>query len=205
MIPLITGRSAMRLRMWHSLLLVAAFSLAVLGGACAKSDKASLQQRNEGSPPMTIKLSSASFAEGQSIPPKFTCDGQDVSPSLSWEGATDAAKSFALICDDPDAPAGTWVHWVLYDLPASAKELPEAIEAKDEVLSGAKQGTNDFKRIGYGGPCPPKGAPHRYFFKLYALDRELGLKSGATKSDLEQAMKGHIVGEAKLMGTYKRM
>jgi len=153
---------------------------------------------------MTIQIRSAAFDEGHSIPQKHTCDGEDVSPSLSWEKAPDRTKSFALICDDPDAPSGTWVHWVIYDLPAAITELPEAIPTKEEVLNGAKQGTNDFSRIGYGGPCPPKGNPHRYYFKLYALDSVLNLKAGATKADVEIAMKGHVLGEGKIMGTYKR-
>ena len=153
---------------------------------------------------MTIQIRSAAFDEGHSIPQKHTCDGEDVSPSLRWEKAPDRTKSFALICDDPDAPSGTWVHWVIYDLPAAITELPEAIPTKEEVLNGAKQGTNDFSRIGYGGPCPPKGNPHRYYFKLYALDSVLNLKAGATKADVEIAMKGHVLGEGKIMGTYKR-
>ena len=153
---------------------------------------------------MAITIRSAGFADGQPIPEKYTCDGKDVSPSLSWDNAPNGTKSFVLICDDPDAPAGTWVHWVMYDLSAATRELPEAIPAKEEVLSGARQGTNDFKRIGYGGPCPPKGNAHRYYFKLYALDSVLNLKPGATKGDVESAMKGHVVGEGKIMGTYKR-
>ena len=153
---------------------------------------------------MTIQVRSAAFDEGQSIPQKHTCDGEDVSPSLSWENPPDRTKSFALICDDPDAPSGTWVHWVIFDLPAAITELPEAIPTKEEVLNGAKQGRNDFSRIGYGGPCPPKGNPHRYYFKLYALDAALNLKAGATKADVENAMKGHLLGEGKIMATYKR-
>ena len=153
---------------------------------------------------MTIKLTSSGFAEGQPIPSKYTCDAENISPPLSWDNAPEAVKSFALICDDPDAPAGTWVHWVLYDLPATMRELPEAVKAKEDVLSGAKQGRNDFKQIGYGGPCPPKGSAHRYNFKLYALDRELNLGAGATKSEVENAMKGRILGEVKLIGTYQR-
>ena len=153
---------------------------------------------------MTIKTTSPSFAEGQSIPSKYTCDGENLSPPLSWDQVPEAANCFTLICDDPDAPAGTWVHWVLYDLPATMKELPEAVEAKEELPNTARQGSNDFKRIGYGGPCPPKGGPHRYYFKLYALDKKLDLKPGATKSQVEDAMRGHILSEGRLMGTYKR-
>lgn len=153
---------------------------------------------------MTIKITSPSFAEGQPIPSKYTCDGENVSPPLTWDQVPTGAKTLALICDDPDAPAGTWVHWVLYDLPATTRNQPEAIEPKELLPNGAKQGRNDFKQIGYGGPCPPKGGPHRYYFKLYALDIELGLKSGATKNEVQQAMKGHTLAEGQLMGTYKR-
>lgn len=153
---------------------------------------------------MAIKVTSPSFAEGQPIPPKYTCDGENISPALSWDKLPETAKSLALICDDPDAPAGTWVHWVLYDLPPTLRELPEAVETKEQVFEAAKQGRNDFRQIGYGGPCPPKGGPHRYYFKLYALDKELNLKASATRRDVEDAMKGHIVAEGQLMGTYKR-
>ena len=153
---------------------------------------------------MNLNITSPSFNEGQPIPTKHTCDAEDSSPALKWNKAPDAAKSIALICDDPDAPMGTWVHWVLYDLPTNITDLPENVERNKELSNGAKQGTNDFKKIGYGGPCPPKGNPHRYFFKLYALDKMLNLKSGATKSDVENAMKGHIIAEGQLMGTYKR-
>jgi len=153
---------------------------------------------------MSFQISSTTFAAGQMIPKKFTCDGPDASPQLSWSGAPGTANSFALIVDDPDAPAGTWVHWVVYNLPPNAKELPEGVEKQEELSSGALQGRNDFRKIGYGGPCPPPGKPHRYFFKLYALDGKLDLKAGARKADLEQAMKGHVVGQAELVGKYGR-
>jgi len=157
---------------------------------------------------MAFRLSSPAFGEGAAIPAKHTCDGSDLSPALAWSGAPPAAKAFALIADDPDAPAGTWVHWVLFNLPASLVALPENVP-KTETLpdlggGGALQGRNDFRKIGYGGPCPPPGKPHRYFFKLYALDAALPLKAGATKADVERAMKGHILGQAQLIGTYAR-
>ena len=170
--------------------------------SCSKADNATVS--TERSAPMTIQIKSAAFANGQPIPQKHTCDGEDISPALSWDKSPEGTKSLAIICDDPDAPSGTWVHWVIYDLAAATTELPEAIPAKEDVLSGAKQGKNDFSRIGYGGPCPPKGNAHRYYFKLYALDSVLNLKAGATKSDVESAMKGHVLGEGKIMGTYKR-
>jgi Raf kinase inhibitor-like YbhB/YbcL family protein len=153
---------------------------------------------------MALQISSSAFSEGQMIPKKFTCGGEDVSPELIWKAAPTATQSFALIVDDPDAPVGTWVHWVLYDLPANVKSLPEGVEKQEQVSSGALQGRNDFRKIGYGGPCPPPGKPHRYYFKLYALDTKLGLKAGASKKDVEHAMQGHILAQAQLMGRYGR-
>jgi len=153
---------------------------------------------------MTIDLKSSAFENGAAIPKVFTGDGADHSPSLSWSEPPAGTKSFALVCDDPDAPVGTWVHWVLYNLPASARELPEGLPAKATLPSGARQGKNDFGNTGYGGPAPPKGKPHRYFFKLYALDTGLDLPPNATKAALERAMKGHILATGQLMGTYQR-
>jgi Raf kinase inhibitor-like YbhB/YbcL family protein len=151
-----------------------------------------------------MKITSPVFADGQPIPEKYTCDGANVSPPLSWSEAPPGTRSFALICDDPDAPVGTWVHWVVYGLAPATAELPEMVAPTEQLPGGAKQGLNDFRRVGYGGPCPPPGRPHRYFFKLYALDTELALRSRATKADLVRAMAGHILAEAQLMGTYQR-
>ena len=151
-----------------------------------------------------MQLTSTTFTQGQVIPAKYTCDGANVSPPLSWSGVPAAAKSLALISDDPDAPGQTWVHWVIYNIPSSRHELPEGIKATETVLGGAVQGTNSFRKIGYGGPCPPGGASHRYFFKLYALDANLSLGPGATKQAVLDAMDGHILAQAELMGTYKR-
>jgi Raf kinase inhibitor-like YbhB/YbcL family protein len=153
---------------------------------------------------MSLQISSAAFSAGESIPKKFTCDGPDVSPQLKWNDPPANARSIALIMDDPDAPVGTWVHWVLYDLPARTRELHEEVAKQEQLSSGARQGRNDFGRIGYGGPCPPPGKPHRYFFKLYALDAKLGLKAGATKADVERAMKDHVLAQAELIGRYGR-
>jgi Raf kinase inhibitor-like YbhB/YbcL family protein len=155
-------------------------------------------------PHMTIKLTSPAFTEGEAIPAKFTCDGSNVSPALEWTDAPAGTKSLALICDDPDAPIGTWVHWVLYGLSPARNRLPEGVPADETLEDGASQGKNDFKKIGYGGPCPPGGKPHRYFFKLYALDVEPDLKPGASKKDVEKAMKGHILAQGQLMGRYRR-
>ena len=153
---------------------------------------------------MSIQITSAAFADGQTIPAKYTCDGSDISPPLQWTNAPASAKSFALIADDPDAPVGTWVHWVIYDLPAGTSLLPEDVAKSQYATGNAKQGINDFKRLGYGGPCPPPGKPHRYFFKLYALDTVLDLKPGATKSALLKAIDGHVLAQGQLMGTYGR-
>lgn len=153
---------------------------------------------------MAFSLSSPAFDPGGSIPKKFTCDGEDVSPPLSWDAPPAGTQSLALIADDPDAPAGTWVHWVLFDLPGETRELAEDMPKQQELPGGARQGRNDFRRIGYGGPCPPPGPAHRYFFKLYALNTKLGLTASATKSHVEKAMRGKILGQAELIGLYQR-
>ncbi len=146
-----------------------------------------------------MRLVSPAFDEGAAIPKKFTGDGMDVSPPLNWTDAPRETRSFALICDDPDAPRGTWVHWVLFNIPADAASLGEGGRAE-----GARQGKNDFGKLGYGGPAPPRGKPHRYYFKLYALDTTLTLPEGSTKQHVEGAIKGHVVADAQLMGTYGR-
>ena len=147
-----------------------------------------------------MQLTSTAFAEGGTIPKEYSGDGADRSPPLRWSGAPAGTKSFALIADDPDAPRGTWVHWVLFNLPPETTELPEGVK----LPSGAIQGKNDFGNIGYGGPAPPRGKPHRYYFKLYALDSMLNLPEGATKQQTEAATKGHILAEGQLMGKYGR-
>jgi Raf kinase inhibitor-like YbhB/YbcL family protein len=150
-----------------------------------------------------MQIASSAFTEGNIIPAKYTCDGQDISPPLEWKDVPAGTKSFALITDDPDAPGGTWVHWVLYNIPPNTTKLGENIKPEKESANGMRQGNNDWPRIGYGGPCPP-GGTHRYYFKLYALDAILDLNPGATKAQLVQAMKGHILAEAQLMGKYRR-
>ncbi len=154
--------------------------------------------------PAKMEIKTPAFENGADIPRKYTCDGADVSPALAWEGAPAGSKTFALVADDPDAPVGTWVHWVFYDLPATTKDLTEGVAAAETLPDGAKQGLNDFRKVGYGGPCPPPGPAHRYFFKLYALDAPTNLKPRATKQQLLDAMKGHILAEAQLMGRYGR-
>ena len=152
---------------------------------------------------MALVITSSAFSEGQTIPTRYTCDGPDVSPDLAWSGVPEEAASLALICDDPDAPMGTWVHWVLFNVPADADGLPAEIPPDATLENGACHGTNDFGKLGYGGPCPP-GGTHRYFFKLYALDTELKIDSGITKAQLLEATEGHILAEGQLMGTYSR-
>jgi hypothetical protein len=152
---------------------------------------------------MSLELTSNAFSEGKTIPKKYSCDGEDLSPPLSWSGAPNGTERFALIADDPDAPGMTFVHWVIYNIPGSATSLSEGIESKDDFPDGTMQGANNFRKIGYGGPCPP-GGTHRYYFKLYALNAELSLKPGATKDELLAAMENHIIEETQLMGTYTR-
>lgn len=153
---------------------------------------------------MSFALTSTAFANGGGIPTKHTCDGADLSPELNWNNAPAGTRSFALIADDPDAPVGTWTHWTIWNIPANAAVLPEGVPKTAESSDGTRQGTNDFKRIGYGGPCPPSGKPHRYFFRLYALDTKLDLKAGAGRSELEHAIKGHVLSQTELMSTYRR-
>ena len=153
---------------------------------------------------MAFELTSSAFKQNQSIAKDYTCYGSDTSVPLGWKGAPERTKSFALIADDPDAPRGTWVHWVLYDLPSDVQDLPAGIGHEDSLKIGGKQGKNDFGKIGYGGPCPPRGPAHRYHFKLYALDQTTGLKSKATKQQLLDAIKGHVLAETQLIGNYKR-
>jgi Raf kinase inhibitor-like YbhB/YbcL family protein len=161
----------------------------------------------EGAPPMTMTITSPVFTPGGEIPTRYTCEGDDVSPPLAWSTPPSGTQSLALIVDDPDAPDPkapkmTWVHWVLYDLPATSDGLPEGAAAR-ALPAGARERLNDWKRLGYGGPCPPVGR-HRYFHKLYALDRVLPDLGGPSKAALERAMQGHILARAELIGTYAK-
>ena len=156
-----------------------------------------------GSKKMEIKVESTAFIEGDMIPSKYTCDGLNVSPPLTWSDPPESTKSIVLISDDPDAPMGTWVHWVVYNIPPQVKEFSENVPPTKILENGAIQGTTDFGRIGYGGPCPPSGT-HRYFFKVYALDTMLNLDPGATKKQVVNAMESHVLAEGQLMGRYKR-
>jgi hypothetical protein len=151
-----------------------------------------------------MELSSPAFPEGGNIPAKYTCEGQNISPPLEWSQVPSGTNSFALIMDDPDAPGGTFTHWVLFNLPSDIHKLPEAVPSQKELTNSARQGKNDFRKIGYGGPCPPPGRPHRYCFTLYALDEPLPLSSGASKKQVLNSMKGHILASGKLTGIYRR-
>lgn len=150
-----------------------------------------------------MEVTSTAFSEGGTIQAKYTCDGENVSPPLSWNSAPEGTKSLALIMDDPDAPMGTFVHWVMFDVPAKERKLPENVPPRETLPNGAIQGKNGRQQTGYTGPCPPSGT-HRYYFKLYALDTMLSLKPGATKQQALDAMKGHVLGQGQLMGRYKR-
>lgn len=199
----LAGAVAMNRMRWHdghAMFVILLFTAWISARGLSASGK--IQQKGVRS--MAFTISSPSFQPGGEIPKKFTCEGADVSPELHWTSPPAGSVSFALIADDPDAPVGNWTHWIFFDIPPSATGLPEGVSKMDEVPSGGRQGRNDFRRIGYGGPCPPPGKPHRYFFKLYALDKMLNLKPGANKQEIERAMQGHILGTAQLMGTYRR-
>jgi len=198
------GARLTRMTQLRWLLLVAAGLLILAAMGCDGGEpEAEGVERTMGAETATegtnnLALSSSAFGEGEEIPERYTCDGEDVSPPLSWEGAPPDTVTYALIMDDPDAPAGTWVHWVLFNLPADRKQLPE--DVSPEVGTG---GNSSWDRTGYGGPCPPSGQ-HRYVFKLYALDAELALEVGADKEALQAAMEGHVLASDQLTGVYER-
>jgi Raf kinase inhibitor-like YbhB/YbcL family protein len=188
------------------ILLLTLAALVLLGVACKRVETQAEKEETgkKEVEAMALQIKSGAFENGATIPKKYTCDGEDLSPALSWSGVPDGTKSFALICDDPDAPMGTWVHWVLWGLPPDTMGLLEGVAAETSLTSGARQGINSGSRVGYNGPCPPPGKPHRYYFKLYALDTTLNLPSTANKAALEKAMKGHVLAEAQVMGKYGR-
>lgn len=172
--------------------------LMVALSACEPQDQPQNKEQT-----MDLTVTSTAFVDGGMIPAKYTADGQDMSPPLAWEGAPDGTKSIAIICDDPDAPMGTWVHWLLWNIPPEVTGLDEDMPPDPELSDDSRQGTTDFGRTGYGGPAPPSGV-HRYFFKVYALDAMLDLPAGATRPQLEKAMAGHILAQGQLMGKYTR-
>lgn len=189
----------------HKLLYILFLSL-ILFVACKQKYSDTPQNQNSKNTERKndeMKITSASFEEGGMIPSKYTCDGQNISPQLSWTGIPKGTKSVALLCDDPDAPVGDWVHWLIFNIPPLLTDLKENIHIGKNLENGAIQGLNDFKKNGYGGPCPP-GETHRYFFKLYALDSILTEDPNMTKAKFLKEISGHILGEAQLMGKYKR-
>lgn len=157
-----------------------------------------------GGTPMAFDVSTAAFRNGAEIPAQYTCSGADRSPALTWSGVPAGAHALGLIVDDPDAPGGTWTHWLLWNVPVLPGSIPEGVPREPELRNGARQGKNDFGRMGYGGPCPPPGKFHRYYFRLFALDAPLDAAAGSDRAELERAMRGHILGKAVFMGTYKR-
>jgi Raf kinase inhibitor-like YbhB/YbcL family protein len=187
-----------RMTVRFSLLLVGLLLLAACGGAPAAAPATAGPARGDG-----MKISSPAFVEGALIPGRYTCDGEDISPPLQWTAAPPETATLALVADDPDAPLGTWVHWVVFDLPAATMGLPEGVPAQPALEGGGVQGVTSFRKVGYGGPCPPSGT-HRYYFRLYALDTSMALSSNATAADLRAAMQGHVLAEATLMGRYRR-
>jgi hypothetical protein len=179
---------------WSVIFLVFVFNIFLTYGYAQESSESS------------FILKSTAFKNGGTIPREYTCDGKDISPELSWENVPANTVSFALICEDPDAPAGIWVHWVVYNIPVMVHQLPDNSGKKGEqkILESITQGINDFRKLGYGGPCPPPGKPHRYLFRLLALDIQLPAKSGLNRNQVLAAAKDHILGEAQLMGRYGR-
>ena len=151
-----------------------------------------------------MTITSTAFQNDSAIPQKFTCQGEDISPALAWSGAPAETQCFALLCEDPDAPGGTYIHWVAYNIPSTERGLTENFPKRDKLPNGTRQGINDFKQMGYGGPCPPPGKAHRYYFKLYALDAQINIPGEATRDQLLNAMHGHILAEGETMGTYMR-
>ncbi|MGB9741724.1 MAG: YbhB/YbcL family Raf kinase inhibitor-like protein [candidate division WOR-3 bacterium] len=187
-------------------LLVVFLSVIILTGCGGPKSAPTVQSGRSaaGAEGKQFSLSSPAFAAGQKIPPKYTGDGEDVSPALNWDNVPEKTRSFALICSDPDAPVGTFIHWVIYDIPAEVRGLAEGLPRDGVLDNGARQGINGFRNIGYNGPKPPPGKPHRYFFRLYALDTVLEVEPGISAGRLQGLIAGHILSEAELMGVYGR-
>lgn len=201
--PTFARISARHVAGWSSVLVaIAAASLVV--AVCARSSSPTSLMGRNGDAPVAFTISSNSFSNGGDIAKKFTCDAADVSPQLAWSEPPAATKSLALLVDDPDAPVGNWTHWVMWNVPPQVRQLAEGVSKIAQLPDGSQQGLNDFRKPGYNGPCPPPGKPHRYYFKLFALDTALDLKNTSGKRELEAAMKGHIVAETEWMGRYRR-
>jgi len=186
--------------MLRVLLTTTALAIAICG---CERQKDPGQVSEERSRKMTISVSSSAFPEGGMIPARYTGDGADVSPPLTWTGIPEGIQSIALICEDPDAPGCTWVHWVMWNIPPGLNGLPENVPPDPELPDGSRQGVTDFRQPGYGGPCPPSGT-HRYYFRVYALDAMLDLPGNAGKAGLLKAMRGRLLAEGQLMGKYSR-
>ena len=192
------------MRNWLILMLMMAlFMTAVTGCGQPPAAEDLSAPAEEGGQTMDFRLSSPAFSDGQPIPVKFSCHGEDISPALDWSEPPMGAQTLALIMDDPDAPVGTWIHWVLFSIPANLRGLPEGIAAEPTLADGSRHGNNSWKRVGYGGPCPPSGT-HHYVFKLYALDTKLDLSPGSSKEDLLKVMEGHVLAQAQLVGTFSK-
>lgn len=183
--------------------IILAMALALTSCVVRKEPPKKATKTARGEAGMAMALSSPAFENGGMIPALYTCDGSDISPPLSWTEIPLDAHSLVIVCDDPDAPGGTWVHWVLFNLHSSTKMLAAGVPGDEKLENGARHGTNDFGKFGYGGPCPP-GTEHRYFFKIYALNTMLGITGPIIKSDLFSAMEGHIIAQGELIGRYQR-
>jgi Raf kinase inhibitor-like YbhB/YbcL family protein len=180
-------------------LLLTILSLFSMSLACGSEEPVTVKEGE-----MKISLSSTAFKDGERIPNKYTCEGQDISPPLEWSEPPSGTQAFALIVDDPDAPAGVFTHWVIFNIAPDSRQLAEAMPTQGQLPGSALQGKNDFGETGYGGPCPPPGRPHRYQFTLYALNQPLGLKAGISKKQLLSTMQGHVLAQGQLTGTYQR-
>lgn len=180
------------------------FLLFALGSNVACQDRQQHAADTASQSTAAMKIQSSAFAAGAAIPAKYTCSGENVSPPLTWSGVPASAQSLVLIVHDPDSPSGDYTHWLLYAMPGGTSQLAENVAKEPEVAGVGRQGTNDFRKLGYGGPCPPPGKPHRYLFHLYALDVLPGLATGARRAEVEDAIRGHVVAEGELIGTFGR-
>lgn len=184
-----------------SKLFLSVFLLAIIAGCVANKES---RDTKDVDIMQNISISAEAFQDGGFIPDEYTCEGEDLSPALAWKGIPPESESLALIMDDPDCPGKTFVHWVIFNIPAKVQKLAKGMPRSETISDGSIQGMTDFGRAGYGGPCPPPGKPHRYYFKIYALDQKLSLGPGASKKQVEDAMKGHILAKGELIGKYGR-